>query len=101
MIREWTEKKKSVIKVDSKVEQNKSREEKFKSEKYGSRRYLGIVGPRKERQVHDYFIDKTDYTQYKRTIITDPDGNVSYGDWQKEKQWSETKKVKDNKNSIF
>lgn len=50
------------------------------SEKYGSRRYLGIVGPRKERQVHDYFIDKIDYTQYKRTIITDQDGNVSYGE---------------------
>ena len=92
MIKEWTEKKKTKIDEETKVEQNKSREEKFRSESYGSRRYLGIFGPRKERQVHEHYIDTTNYRQYKRQIMTDSDGNVTFGSQQKTRQWNETKK---------
>lgn len=31
--------------------------------------------------VNDYYLDATNYTEYKQQVITDPEGNVTLGDW--------------------
>ena len=86
MTKEWTKKIPTKVEEEKKVEQNKNRVEKFRNEKYGGRRYI-VAGPRAERQVHDYYLDITNFIEYKRQIITDPDGKVTFGEWKKTLEW--------------
>jgi hypothetical protein len=65
------------------------RNEVFRSEKYGGRRYL-IAGPRHQRQVHDYWNVTRTYQDKKRTKTTNFDNSVNYSDWEILGTYSET-----------
>lgn len=91
VMREWTEEKKTKVEEETKVERNKTREEKMKWVSCGGRRYI-IAGPKPKAPVHDYYLDTTNYTEYKRQVITDPEGNVTFGDWIKTREWSESQR---------
>ena len=52
----------------------------MRTEKYGSRRY-GIAGPRKTRQVVDYYNKTTVTEYYERKIKIYNDGSVEEGQW--------------------
>ncbi|KAK8897942.1 hypothetical protein M9Y10_000183 [Tritrichomonas musculus] len=86
-IRTWNEVISSTFQQETKVEQKESTQEIFRWESCGGRRF-GFCGPRPKRQVHDYYLITTNYTEYLRDIIIDPDGNVTYGDWRHNRDWS-------------
>ncbi|KAK8838096.1 hypothetical protein M9Y10_036048 [Tritrichomonas musculus] len=87
-INSWTEKKKSRIEVETKIEKN--RFIKLKN-KYDSLCNQNFGDNRHQNQTHDYFVEKTIYTQYKRNIYIDPDGNATFGDWNANNEWEEIK----------
>lgn len=92
VIRSWTAEKKTIVNEETKVEQNTRRDDITKRVKCGGRRY-GICGPRSTKQVHDYYLVTTTFIESKREVITDPDGNVTMGEWQKSREWSEQKRI--------
>jgi hypothetical protein len=62
----------------------------FRWEKYGPPRYLGLFGPRRgERQVWDHDDVTHTYETRTREIKTDFDGNVTYGNWQVIRTWTQ------------
>ena len=53
----------------------------MKTVKYGSRRYFGVAGPRKTKQVLDYNIRTTVTDYYERKIKIYNDGSIEEGQW--------------------
>lgn len=92
-IRSWTEEQYSTVEVEHMTKDDKLSEEKFKFENYGSRRYLGLFGPKKSRPVHDFYLETVKHKHYKRKRIVDPDGIVTYTDWEEDGEDVEQKKV--------
>ena len=92
--RTWTKVDKKIIKedIDRKHKIGETRVARYREEKYGGRRY-GIAGPRSTRHVYDHTDVTTTYEDRKRNIITDYDGNVSYGDWIQIRTFTETSRA--------
>ena len=93
VVRSYNERIESTVSVEKKVFKETKDEQIFKTEKYGGRRF-GIAGPRKVRQVLDYILRTTTYTECQRDVITNPDGVVSYGEWRETPNtWKEQTKI--------
>ena len=86
----WTKVDRKTIREETqnRVKVNEVRNQVY--EKHGSRRYL-VAGPKKQKYVGTDVT--TTYEDRKRNVITDYDGNVSYGEWVTIRTYTETNRV--------
>ena len=77
----YTEEKLTIVTYETKTEKNEKQEDVTKTIR-GSRPFLGLIGHRPRYQVHDYYLNTTTYTEYERRVLTFPDGEVQFGEWE-------------------
>lgn len=99
-IKAWTKTIKTEVKEETKDEVDTYRKQVFRTvdkkgniiRQVGHVVSLGIFSNgNSTHQEHDHDEVTTTHHQFVRKIITDPDGQVSFGEWIPVKQWSETR----------
>lgn len=88
IIKSWVETKFTTIQVETKIECYIKSKPIFRYERYGSHRYFCIGIPQIEKKI-DHYIEIKTFIEYKRNVFIDPDGEKSYSEWEKSREWIE------------